>query len=194
MRAQGTPSLRQRAIQTAREVLARQPVYLDTETTGLGPQDEIIEITILDSNGETLVDTLVKPLQSIPIGSTRIHGITDADVSTAASWPVIWPAVRSAVFGRLVVIYNQDFDIRMLQQTHARHRLPWKERISAFDLMRLFGQFQGEWDARMRRYRFYSLELAGKLTRLPFPNAHRSKADTLLSRALLEHIANQEPD
>ena len=39
------PPIRQRAIQTAQKILAAQPIYLDTETTGLENSDEIIEIS-----------------------------------------------------------------------------------------------------------------------------------------------------
>ncbi len=38
---------------------------LDTETTGLGKNDEIIEISILALDGTVLLDTYVKP--SIPV-------------------------------------------------------------------------------------------------------------------------------
>lgn len=73
-------NIRQRAIEVARQVCAAKPVYLDTETTGLGSTDEIIEISIIDDDGSTLLETLVKPSQPIPADSTRVHGITDADV------------------------------------------------------------------------------------------------------------------
>ena len=37
-------------------------VYLDTETTGLAPvRDELLEIAIVDDQGKTLVNTLIRP-------------------------------------------------------------------------------------------------------------------------------------
>ncbi|ESQ14925.1 MAG: hypothetical protein N838_30690 [Thiohalocapsa sp. PB-PSB1] len=41
-----------------------QTVYLDLETTGLHPsRDEIVEIGILDDQGQPLLDTLVRPIR-----------------------------------------------------------------------------------------------------------------------------------
>lgn len=38
-------------------------VYIDTETTGLDSyRDEILEIAIVDDNGKSLVNSLVKPV------------------------------------------------------------------------------------------------------------------------------------
>lgn len=186
-----TPSLRAAAIMKARSVLEKEPVYLDTETTGLGNDDEIVEISVIDSNGIPLVETLVRPSRPIPPDATRIHGITDAEVASARTWPSVWMDVRPALFGRLVVIYNQDFDLRMMAQSHARYRLPWKERINAFDLLKLYAEFRGEWDPVRRSYRYISLDAAGRQCGIALPNAHRSTADTLLTRALLHYIAAQ---
>ena len=183
-------SARRRAIETARRVLENRPVYLDTETTGLERTDEIIEISIIDDDEQVLFSSLVKPSQPIPPDSTSIHGITNEDVRGAPAWPVIWPQVRAALFGRLVVIYNEEFDRRMLQQSHARYRLPWNEKLNTFDLLKLYAEFHGERDPRRPgSYRFHSLASAGRHCQISLPNAHRSTADTLLTRALLHHIA-----
>ncbi len=42
---------RQKIIDYARSKIAENPVYMDTETTGLENTDEIIEIAIVDTNG-----------------------------------------------------------------------------------------------------------------------------------------------
>jgi DNA polymerase-3 subunit epsilon len=185
-------AVRRRAIETARQILDKRPVYLDTETTGLERTDEIIEISIVDDDEQVLFSSLVKPGQPIPPDATRIHGITNEEVRTAPTWPAVWPQVRAALFGRLVVIYNEEFDIRLMQQSHARYRLPWKEKPNTFDLLRLYAEFRGEWDPRRRSYRYHSLADAGRHCRISLPNAHRSTADTLLTRALLHHIAASE--
>ena len=45
---------------------------MDTETTGLDEQSEIVEISLIDSDGTVLLDTLVKPLERIPAGATEV--------------------------------------------------------------------------------------------------------------------------
>ncbi len=185
-------AVRRRAVETARTILEKRPVYLDTETTGLERTDEIIEISIIDDDEKVLFSSLVKPSQLIPPDSTSIHGITNDDVRGARTWPVVWPEVRAALFGRLVVIYNEEFDLRMMQQSHTRYRLPWKEKFTTFDLLKLYAEFNGEWDPRRRSYRYHSLASAGRHCHISLPNAHRSTADTLLTRALLHYIATCE--
>lgn len=186
------PSLKQRAIETAKKVLSARPVYLDTETTGLERSDEIIEISIIDDDGQVLFESLVKPSQPIPSSATRIHGISYQDVAGARTWPSVWPQVRSALFGRLVVIYNEEFDLRMLQQSHGRYKLPWKDKLTTFDLLKLYAEFRGDWDPYRRSYRYHSLANAGVQCGISLPNAHRSTADTLLTRAVLHYIADSQ--
>ena len=135
----------------------------------------------------------MKPSQPIPASSTRIHGITNAEVQNARTWPVVWPQIRSVLFGRMIVIYNEDFDLRMMQQSHARYRLPWKEKFTSFDLLKLYAEYRGEWDGARRSYRYHSLDSAGKHCQISLPNAHRATADTLLTRAVLHYIADCQP-
>jgi DNA polymerase-3 subunit epsilon len=191
MQITGSPSLRQRSIETAKSILSRNPVFLDTETTGLGNEDEIVECSVVDTDGASLFDQLIRPTRPIPPDATAIHGITNADVQAARPWPVVWPEIRSVLFGRLVVIYNQDFDLRMLQQTHARYKLPWKDRLNTVDLLKLYAEYRGEWDPRRRSYRYQSLDAAGRQCGLALPNAHRSSADCQLTRAVLLYVAGQ---
>ena len=181
---------RQSAIETARKIVAASPVYLDTETTGLGRKDEIVEISIIDDEGLVLFESLIKPSQPIPYESTRIHGITNQDVQNARSWPIVWPQVRSALFGRMVVIYNDDFDLRMMQQSHTAYKLPWREKFTSVDLLKLYANFRGEYDPIRRANRYHSLANAGQHCQIELPNAHRATADTLLTRAVLHFIAD----
>lgn len=182
-------SPRQLAVQQAKAVLSASPLYLDTETTGLNNTDEIVEIAVVDDNGQVVFESLVKPGQPIPAAATLIHGIRDADVQSARSWPIVWQQLQPLMLGRRVVIYNAEFDLRLMQQSLTRYRLPWNAKIDSFDLMKLYAQFRGEWDDRRRGYRYHSLANAGQQCRISLPNAHRATADTLLTRALLHHIA-----
>ncbi len=185
--------LRKRAVEIARRVCAEKPVYMDTETTGLERTDEIVEISIVDDDGSILLETLVKPSHPIPFSAMQIHGISNEEVQNERPWPVVWPQVRSILFGRLIVFYNQEFDLRMMQQSHARYNLPWKDRFNTFDLLKLYAEYRGEWDRFRGSYRYFSLADAGRHSRIALPNAHRSTADTLLTRALLHYLADSDP-
>jgi DNA polymerase-3 subunit epsilon len=185
-------SARRNAILRARQALSARPVYLDTETTGLNPKDEIVEISIVDEDGSVLIDKFVRPLQPIPSEATRIHGITNEDVKGALRWPILWQEVRPLLAGRLIVMYNAEFDLRMMQQSMANYRQPWNAKFDTFDLLKVYAEFRSEWDARRQSYRYFSLDAAGKHAMIALPNAHRATADSLLTRALLHHIAEAQ--
>jgi DNA polymerase-3 subunit epsilon len=181
---------RREAAHLARLRLQSNPLYLDTETTGLGPQDEIIEVCLLDSEGGVLLESLVRPTQPIPTDAVAIHGITDAMVADAPLWPQVWPLLQGALDVHPVGVYNAKFDSRLLHQTHARHALTDSVDVSAFFcLMLLYAQYRGEWDASRRSFRWHSLETARRQAGLPFPNAHRARDDAYLARALLHYMA-----
>jgi DNA polymerase-3 subunit epsilon len=185
-------SIRQACIATAVETVTRKPVYFDTETTGTGPYDQIIEIGIINHEGKTLLQALVKPRGGIPPDAVRVHGITNEMVDSALSWDELWPDVERVFSGQVVAAYNADFDVRMLMQSHTRNGMVWKEPWTAiFDIMELYARFHGEWDARKKGYRWHKLEQAGKHCGISLPNAHRAVDDALLARAVLEHIAAQ---
>jgi len=185
---------RLQAIQLARSKVELKPVYLDTETTGLKENDEIVEIAIIDHDGQALLESLVRPLRCIPPDAVAIHRITDDMVRNAPRWSEIWPEVESLLSGRQIAIYNADFDIRMMRQSHRSSMLPWRiSRENVFCVMKLYAQFFGNWDPYRGNYRFHSLEKAGRQSNIPLPNTHRAYEDATLTRALLHYIANATP-
>lgn len=184
---------RQAAIVRAQLVLQKTPLFLDTETTGLESSDEIVEICILDHTGEVVVDSLVRPTKRIPAGATRVHGISNQMVQDAPTWAELWPQVLAALADKHVGIYNADFDLRMMRQSHERAGLVWEELgATAFCVMKLYASFFGEANTRYGGYRWQSLENAGRQCHIPLPNSHRAQADTELTRQVLLHMAQQE--
>lgn len=94
---------------------------LDTETTGLGDDDEIIEIALINQDGEAVLNTLIKPTQPIPAEATAIHGITDEMVADAPTWAEIEYKLSRLVWEKYVFIYNSQFDFRLWKQTSKKY-------------------------------------------------------------------------
>jgi DNA polymerase-3 subunit epsilon len=186
-------SPRTEAIHIAQARLEMHPVYLDTETTGTGPIDEVIQIGIVDEDGTPLFESLVKPIGKVSPEARRVHGIREEMLISAPRWMVLWPKVEAILAGRMVCVYNADFDLRMLQQTHAKYKMRWSlpEGTSFFCVMKLYAQYYGEWNVKTGGYRWQSLDDAGRQCKIALPNAHRAIADSLLTRALLHHMSNQ---
>ena len=179
------------AIELARKIIEQKPVYLDTETTGLDRDDEIVEISIVDFDGSLLFSSLVKPSRPIPPDAQRIHHISNTDVASAPAWPILWPNVRSYMYGRTIAAYNTSYDLRMMQQSHARYHLTWRESLKSIDVLAIFSDFRGVWDPVRRSMKFFKLKEAGAFFNIPLLNEHRSEADALLVRAVLHSIAGK---
>ncbi len=179
------------AIRNAQEFLQKDPLYLDTETTGLSPNDNILEIAIIDEQGNSLVDTLVKPIGRISPEALSVHGINENMLKGAPTWSQVWPQVEAVLTGRWVGIYNADFDLRMMAQSHKRNWMQWSQppAMEPFCIMKLYAKFRGHWNAQRGEYRWHSLDTAGQHCGIPLLNSHRARDDSLLTREILRCIA-----
>ena len=123
-----------------------------------------------------------------------VHGITDEMVQDASRWPEVWDGIESVLSGRLVGIYNADFDLRMMVQSHQVNWMQWAQPkgMEVFCIMKLYAQFHGRWNSRRGNYQWQSLEAAGQQCGIPLPNSHRAKDDNLLTQAILLYMAEQE--
>lgn len=181
---------KEEAISIAEKILKKNPVYLDTETTGLDNNAEIIDISIIDHNGSILIDSLVRPVNLIPREATEVHGITNSMVKSAPKWDELWPRIIDILDGQVLGIYNADYDLRLLKQTCRINSVDWQEPYSDFFcIMKLYAKYYGEWNDYHKSYKWQSLENASKQQNINLQNTHRAKDDTLLTRALLHHIA-----
>ncbi len=140
-------SSRLEAINWALDILnnADNCLILDTETTGLRETDEVIEIGIIDMNGNTVFHSYVKPLRrrSIPAASARIHGITMAKLKDAPTMIDIHPQIRNLLKGRIVIAYNSSFDRRLLKQTFNKYDLTSLSKVVWQDAMVPYSKFVG---------------------------------------------------
>ncbi|HEY61668.1 MAG TPA: 3'-5' exonuclease [Anaerolineae bacterium] len=188
------PSSRNDAIRTAREILQSKPIYLDTETTGIGPMDSIIEIAIIDYDGSVLLDSLVKPVGQISRDAFQVHGISNEMVKDAPSWLSVWEKAKTILANRTVAIYNAEFDVRMMRQTHTVNWISWESPPGTqyVCLMKLYAQYYGVRNPKYGSFKWHSLDTAGRQCGINLPNTHRAKDDTLLARALLIYMAQAD--
>ncbi len=102
-------------------MLLRNPnkcVILDTETTGLGDDDEIIELAIINTSGKTLMNQRFKPLEKREFAdATAIHGIEYKDLKDCPTIDAYYDEITQLLKGNLVLIYNAKYDKRLLKQS-----------------------------------------------------------------------------
>lgn len=172
-------------------------VFLDTETTGLGGKAEIIEIAIIDSTGEVLLDTYVKPTCAIEPGAAEVHGITEAMLVDASEFTAIWPRILAALRNRNVIIYNVDFDLRMIGQSAEVHGLDASplRNLRAWCAMKAYADYWGDYDYYHRNNRWQSLGKAIRQQGLALPagmRLHSALADAEMTRRLVLKMQDAE--
>ncbi len=181
---------RQSAIQEAKALLALDPLYVDTETTGMHFTSEVIEIGIINDRGEVLFDQLIRPRGKMDPAAGRVHGITMEMLASAPTWEQVWPQAEALLMGRKIGVYNVEFDLRLMKQTNRQSWLTWSlPEASFFDVMKLYARYYGDWDPFHKSFRYQSLEIAGRQSGIRLPNAHRAVDDCRLTRALLHYMA-----
>lgn len=170
--------------------MARRPIYYDTETTGISPQnDRIIEIAAYDPVLDKTFEQLVNPGRAIPKEATAIHHITDEMVASAPSFNEVAVQFTQFCEGEVVLIaHNNDaFDLHFLRNEFSRHNVTmpaWK----FLDTLK--------WS---RRYRpdlpRHTLQFLREIYGIPANNAHRALDDVVvLHRVFSQMIDDLEID
>jgi DNA polymerase-3 subunit epsilon len=93
-------------------------VYVDTETTGLKADDELLSVSVLDDNQTCLFHSLIKPETKTEwTEAMKINGISPAMVKNAPCFSDIKEFLRDLFRDKDVVAYNMAFDSRFLDDT-----------------------------------------------------------------------------
>lgn len=134
-------------------------VMVATETTGLHSSAEIVELSMLNHHGETLIETLLRPQGSIQADAVAVHGITSAMVQNSPSFPKIAPVIFGLLEQRRIIGYNVAFEMRMLLQCSKRHDLELNTSYTEC-LMTAYAQYWGEHQANGKAFRRQTLKKA----------------------------------
>ena len=162
---------------------------LDTETTGLENEDEVIEISILDFGGNTLLDTLVKPKCKISSEAAAVHGITKKMLKDAPTWAEVVDTYRDVTNGKTILAFNENFDKRLIRQTCKSAGVPNPKR-SWSCVMLAYAEWHGE--ISRGEYRWQKLEVATKQLNIKTVGAaHRAKSDAMSTLQVLKAIVGE---
>lgn len=168
--------------------LAEAPLFIDTESTGLGDDAQIIELAIGDEHGNIIFNSRLRPTIPIESRATEIHGIQDEHLVDAPTWPEVESQVAGLLAGRSVVIFNAEFDKRLIRQTAAafgRYQA-WPESTVDRCAMYLAAHAFGA----TNKYGTISLANAAAAAGVTWKgNAHSAAADVLATVDLVQSIA-----
>lgn len=172
--------------------LFQQPDFyvFDTETTGIDKKAEIVQIAVIDKEGRTVIESLVRPTRPCPPEVTRIHGISNEMLRDAPTLDDIYISLSSKLAASTLIAYNMDFDWRMLQQSVAVYGLPMFAGIRKHCAMLEYARFYGAYNLRQRSYAWQKLGLACTQQKIRVDGkAHSALADARMTLALVHKMA-----
>ena len=137
-------------------------IVLDTETTGMDPEDghRIIEIgcVALENhlpNGKTL-QLYINPERAIPPEATAVHGITDDFVKDKPVFSQVFAEFLDFIGDAKLVIHNAEFDMKFINwelKKVGHQPIPWPRIIDTLSIARQkFPGSPANLDALCRRF------------------------------------------
>ena len=159
-------------------------IVLDTETTGLDPNDghRIVEIGGLELVNHVptgrVFHEYVNPERDMPAEAEAVHGLSAAFLSTKPRFAEVARAFADFIDGTTLVIHNAAFDMAFLNAEFARHDLPTLPMSRALDTVAI---------AR-RKHPGSPANLDALCRRYGVDNSGREKHGALLDAELLAEV------
>ena len=152
-------------------------LVFDTETTGLNPygNDEILQLAIINGNGEELFNSYFKPeMRKTWTKAAEVNGITPRMVKNSPHFEDLQDEIQN-IFdsAELIIAYNVEFDIRFLMASGIK----LKKNLLIFDVMQEYAAARGQIDNRFGDYKWYKLEQCASSYKYKF-DAHDALEDT----------------
>ena len=162
-----------------KDLCSSDAVILDTETTGVSNDARVIELAIIDMNGNVLFNSLFSIGEPLPDRISALTGITDEMLEGQAGFAEKIAEIRALLEGKTVIAWNADFD----------HKRIWHEFGCACasqplcdwqDAMSIYAYSCG------KRSKWCKLQLAKEEMGIGGSQEHRAVGDCLDTLAVLQ--------
>ena len=169
------------------QLLAEPICFVDTETTGLGPSDRIVEISMCRverGQPEQWLTSLIDPVWvALSPRASEISGITTEMLSSAPMLEELAPRIAELAQGAYMVAHNAAFDRRMLEAS-------WRDLPETAPKLSPMGWVcsQQLTKEQLPGLKIYSLQGLVTALALPSHTAHRAEGDVRTLMALWAHI------
>lgn len=94
---------------------------LSMAVTGMGHEDEIIELGIVDKNGELLYTSLFKNEEPLSAESAEKYQLTEAELAESPKFIDEWKKIQEVLKGKRLVVFGEEEVIRLFRQTLTRY-------------------------------------------------------------------------
>jgi DNA polymerase-3 subunit epsilon len=183
--------------QEAQRLLQLRPLFMECKPSGDWEGAEIVEMAIIDTDGQELLDALVGPKGAVRPEAEEMYGITEFVAKTAPPWSEVWPVAEKLLRGRNVGVFGLEQTLRWMRESHQQRFLRWDLETEAyFCIQKLHALYQGEPDSQTGTYRLFSLPEAAVLVGLDAEPVHSRRAldDARLARRILGAMAGWKVD
>jgi DNA polymerase-3 subunit epsilon len=162
-------------------------IVLDTETTGLGSLDQVIELGVISMDGQSLYDKRYKPTVEINEGAYGCHGISIDDLQNSPFFSVDADHVKELLLSNNIVIFNAKYDLGVFRATFKAFGIDWSflDDVKAFCAMYAAADIYGA----TNRHGTISLASASFEAGFENPMAHSAIGDCLTTLAVMKHMA-----
>lgn len=171
-------------------------VVIDTETTGLNPEEnELLQVSIIDGAGNNLFNSYFKPTVATSWeAAEQINGISPAMVQDA---PLISDKINEIndIINRAdkIIGYNTGFDLNFLKHNGLKIE---KKDDQVVDVMKDFAQIYGQWNDSYQTYKWQKLTTAAAYYDYDWNShpecAHNSLADCYATLHVYDKINEYE--
>ncbi len=162
-------------------------IVLDFETTGLSSDSEVLQVSVINDKGETLISGYCSPEHTESWEQAQaVHGISPEMVAGYPTFregylPKLLELIEGIAF---VVAYNAAFERSILLSYGV-------DPVVAFiDPMLMFAKVYGDWNDYFQSYRWQKLQTAANYYNYEF-KAHDSLEDVRATRFVFEKMMSE---
>lgn len=184
-----------------KQLLNENFIVLDTETTGLSDDDEIVEISLVDQSGKVLLNELIRPVGDVSDEAYSVHGIsTEKAKADGKRWKDVFQRVSKILSSQHLVIFNTKFDMRLIRQTCIKQLGlccglneygDFERSVKLHCAMKAYAEYWGVKDQN-HHSKCQSLINACKQQGVPLRNAHKASEDCLMTLNLIQFVWRKE--
>ena len=186
------------AIWRFENIINKDTLILGLATTGEGKLDEIIEVCLVDLDGNILMDQLIRPTVTVSEQAHKINGISFNDLVDEPSYLSIYTELLELVEGKVVCIYNADIGARIIRQTSQKYNLesPLNYTEDIFCIMENYSEIKDEYDKDWSRKKYKSILEAAREENIEYDSERgtRARVEALIAYQLIQSISHKEQE
>lgn len=181
-------------------------ITIDTESTGLEPQDQIIQLSIINLNNEVLFNQYFKPTVEIHPDARKVHGISPEFLSDKPHFDDFKDTIVSLLNEKFIIGYKVGFDMGMLdrQLGHKMESNPLYRLRGVIDLIEVYAEYHGEPSSKGDYFKWQKLTTALKNLGIteyvknnsshPLSDFHNALTDVRATNELFFRMVEERPE